>query len=140
MHPAPQSPLGQALAAIIALLIAALAEHAAEHPMLAPGLRASIRRLEKLSKQLRAMAAEWEAHQTSPASRAGTRPPPRASTPRTTRKGRSEPAPARRPAAMRNRATAARAPPAPTRPTPCPAPPELPRTPSGWEPQPCVRA
>ena len=66
MHPAPTTPLGQAIAAIIAMLIAALAEHAAEHPMLAPGCRASIRQLEKLARQLDAMVAEWEATRHTP--------------------------------------------------------------------------
>ena len=65
MHPEPASPLGQAIAAIIAMLIAAIAEHAAEHPMLAPGLRAAIRRLETLSRRLEAMAAAWETGQSA---------------------------------------------------------------------------
>ncbi len=70
------SPLGQAIAAIIALLIAALAEHAAEHPMLAPGLRAAIRRLETASHRLQAMVAEWEAIQSQePNPGAGSGPP-----------------------------------------------------------------
>ena len=66
MHPNPTSPLGQAFAAFFALLIAAIAEHAAEHPLLAPGLRAAIRRLEKLAHRLDAMIAEWEASRTQP--------------------------------------------------------------------------
>ena len=70
----PATPLDQALAAIIDLLIALIAEHAAEHPMLAPGLRASIRQLEKLSRSLQAMVAEWQATRHQPRRpRAGTR-------------------------------------------------------------------
>ena len=57
MHPTPTTPLGQAIAAIIALLIAALAEHAAEHPVLAPGCRATMRQLQKLARRLEAMVA-----------------------------------------------------------------------------------
>ena len=66
MHPEPASPLGQAFAAIIAMLIAAIAEHAAEHPMLAPGLRATIRRLESIAARLEAMVAAWEAGRPIP--------------------------------------------------------------------------
>ena len=114
MHPEPTSPLGQAFAAIIALLIAALAEHAAEHPMLAPGLRAAIRKLEKLSKQFRAMAADWESTRTTPTRRAGFTPPPRRHPPRrpAIRRGTAVSAPRRR-VAIATPATAPRAPPAP---------------------------
>ena len=61
MHPQPTTPLGQALAAIIAILIAALAEHAAEHPVLAPGLRATIRQLEKIAARFDALVARHAA-------------------------------------------------------------------------------
>ena len=71
MHPAPVTPLGQALAAIIATLIAALAEHAAEHPVLAPGLRATIRRLETLSAKLDALVARHLAGPLPPRRRRG---------------------------------------------------------------------
>ena len=54
------TPLGRALAAIITTLIAALAEHAAEHPVLAPGLRATIRQLEKLAREFQALADRYE--------------------------------------------------------------------------------
>jgi hypothetical protein len=56
----PASPLGQAFAALIALIIAALAEHAAEHPVLAPGLRVTIRQLEKLAREFQALADRYE--------------------------------------------------------------------------------
>lgn len=95
MHPAPASPLGQVIAAIIDLLIAALTEHAAEHPLLAPGCRASIRRLEKISHKLQAMVAEWEATQTqTPNRKKGVSPPPHRPPP--ARQG--APAPSPRPA------------------------------------------
>ena len=60
------TPLGQALAAIIAILIAALAEHAAEHPLLAPSLRATIRQLEAIVRRFDALAAEWQATRDRP--------------------------------------------------------------------------
>ena len=126
MHPAPTSPLGQAFAAFFAILIAAIAEHAAEHPLLAPGLRASIRRLEKLSRQLQAMAADWEASQAEsnptvgPASARhapATRPDSDTATPYPL---------APLPIPIRNRATAPRAPPTPNH---AQRPKELPRKP-----------
>ena len=74
MEKAPAPPLDQALAAIIDLLIALIADLAAEHPLLAPGLRASIRQLEKLSRSLQAMVAEWQATRHQPRLHARRRP------------------------------------------------------------------
>jgi hypothetical protein len=147
MHPTPTSPLGQVIAALIDLLIAALTEHAAEHPLLAPGCRASIRRLEKLSGKLQAMVAEWEATQPKAAPRsAGRSPPPyRAQKPaqaiHMTTKRRRDVASLRLSDFMRNSTGSARAPPrrsphprAPPSPAARPAPEKLPRNPSGREP------
>ena len=66
MQPVATTPLGQALAAIIAILITALAEHAAEHPLLARGCRATIRQLEDLVRRFDALAAEWQATRHRP--------------------------------------------------------------------------
>ena len=105
------SPLAQAFAALFAALIAALVEHAAEHPMLAPGIRASIRKLEKLSKQFQAMAAAWEEHQKTGPTRARFTPPqPRRAPP--VQRGTPVASP-RRGAVTWNPATAPRAPPIP---------------------------
>jgi hypothetical protein len=115
------SPLGQALAAIIALLIAALAETAREQPLLAGGCRAAIRQLEQTSKRFQALANEWHAARSPiPTSRAGFSPPgrPGVTPPRPTphpaltpprRRDHSSP---RGPIARAHRA-AARAPPTP---------------------------
>jgi hypothetical protein len=89
MHPAPTTPLGQAFAAIIAMLIVAIAEYAAEHPLLAPGLRATIRQLEAMSKRFDAMVAEWQANTP--------RSPRRRTGPRTRRGRHTRPASARHP-------------------------------------------
>ena len=61
MKPEPISPLAQAFAAFFAMLIAAIADHAAEHPVLAPGLRATIRQLEKIATRFDALVARHAA-------------------------------------------------------------------------------
>ena len=116
MHPAPTTPLGQALAAIIQLLIAAIAEHAREHPMLAGGCRASIRQLEKLAIRFDAMVQEWQADSRMPRTPPKHPPRPKQATRMATER-RSEHPSRRRSVAMSNRVPSARAPP-PT----CPAP------------------
>ena len=106
MQPQPHSPLAQAFAAFFALLIAAIAEHAAEHPVLAPGMRASIRQLEKLARRLETLIAEWEAaRQAEPAGTARPHPRP------TIRRPPQAAPPPRASAFMRPRGAIARAPP-----------------------------
>jgi hypothetical protein len=147
MHQAPASPLGQVIAAIISLLIAALTEHAAEHPLLAPGIRASIRRLEKLSIKLQAMVADWEATQSPERTRRpGDRPPQPHQNTKHSAPSRKAPGRAaghawrlgalaskhaRAPVAISNGVPSARAPPAraPPRLTDAPRPKKLPRNP-----------
>ena len=125
------SPLAQAFAALFTALIAALAEHAAEHPLLAPGIRASMRELEKLAKKLDRMVAEWEATRSTltkqpPRSAGVSLPPSRTQAIRKATTRRREAMPSRRrPAAMWNPASAPRAPPHPDS-----APPRAPPTPN----------
>jgi hypothetical protein len=111
------SPLAQAFAALFDLLIAALAEHADEHPLLAPGIRASMRRIEQLAKKLDRMVAEWDAAKSTqakqPPRKAGiSLPPSRSKSRRMAPTRRSEATPSfRRSIPIWNPATIPRAPP-----------------------------
>ena len=58
MNPDPATPLGQALAAIIATLVAALAEYARENPAFAAPIGIAIRRLNTIAQEFDALAAD----------------------------------------------------------------------------------
>jgi hypothetical protein len=109
-----QDHLAQALAAFFATLIAAIAQHAAEHPLLAPSLRMSIRQIEKLAKQLDALAIEWQTtrHHPTPRKKPPHTLPPGLRPRRIDRQSRGA-APARRPAIAPWHPAYARAPPHP---------------------------
>ena len=138
-HAQEPTNLAKAFAALFATLIAAIAHLAAEQPLLAPSLRMSIRQIEKLAKQIDAMATEWQATRHRPAHKRRTGfSPPNPRTPQIPPKQTGEPVPSLRgPGATWNPATAPRAPPNPTpaRNTPR-ARPHSPGTPSGREPHP----
>ena len=111
-----QDDITQAFAAFFATLITAIAQLAAEQPLLAPSLRMSIRQIEKIAKQFQALATEWQATRHRPKLRgtgvSASRACNHSDSEHTQQRRESTPAPRRR-AAMRNPATAPRAPPGP---------------------------